>query len=44
VHYICGECGKDNTLDKETVIRCEFCAHRIFYKKRERKLLQYEAR
>ena len=38
------DCGKDNTLDKETVVRCTYCGHRIFYKKRERKLLQYEAR
>ena len=38
------DCGKDNTLDKDTVIRCIYCGHRIFYKKRERKLLQYEAR
>jgi DNA-directed RNA polymerase I, II, and III subunit RPABC4 len=44
VHYVCGSCGKDNTLDDQTVIRCHSCGHRIFYKKRERKLLQYEAR
>lgn len=37
-------CGKDNKLDKDSVIRCNHCGHRIFYKKRERKLLQYEAR
>ena len=37
-------CGKDNKLDKDSVIRCIYCGHRIFYKKRERKLLQYEAR
>jgi DNA-directed RNA polymerase I, II, and III subunit RPABC4 len=44
VHYICGSCGKDNTFDENSVIRCCFCQYRIFYKKRERKLLQYEAR
>jgi DNA-directed RNA polymerase I, II, and III subunit RPABC4 len=44
VHYVCGSCGKDNTLDENAVIRCYNCGHRIFYKKRERKLLQYEAR
>ena len=38
------DCGKDNTLDKDAVVICMFCRHRIFYKKRERKLLQYEAR
>lgn len=54
VSYICGGkrfawvteegCGKTNALDKETIIRCISCGHRIFYKQRERKLLQYEAR
>ena len=44
VHYVCGSCGKDNVLDENAVIRCSSCGHRIFYKKRERKLLQYEAR
>jgi len=44
VHYVCGSCGKDNALDENSVIRCFNCGHRIFYKKRERKLLQYEAR
>lgn len=44
VHYVCGSCGKDNGLDENSAIRCYNCGHRIFYKKRERKLLQYEAR
>ena len=56
VQYVCGgkldfrflypflDCGKENTLDQKSVIRCIVCGHRIFYKKRERKLLQYEAR
>ena len=52
VYYICGgkesffdhiDCGKEQPLESQ-VIRCCFCEHRIFYKKRERKLLQYEAR
>lgn len=42
--YICGGCGKDAKLDKDAGIRCQHCGHRIFYKKRERKLLQYTAR
>lgn len=42
--YICGGCGKDVKLDKDAGIRCIYCGHRIFYKKRERKLLQYSAR
>lgn len=42
--YICGGCGKDVKLDKDSNIRCMYCGHRIFYKKRDRKLLQYNAR
>ena len=37
-------CGKENKLDRDSVIRCMFCSHRIFYKKREKKILQYLAR
>jgi DNA-directed RNA polymerases I, II, and III subunit RPABC4 len=44
VIYVCGKCGKDNKLDGEAVIKCISCGGRIFYKKRERKLIQYEAR
>jgi DNA-directed RNA polymerase I, II, and III subunit RPABC4 len=44
VTYVCGSCGKENAFDDKDVIRCFQCGHRIFYKKRERKLLQYEAR
>lgn len=42
--YICGSCGKDVKVDKDSGIKCMFCGHRIFYKKRDRKLLQYDAR
>ncbi len=38
------DCGKDNTPDKDQMIRCIYCGYRIFYKKRDRALLQYEAR
>ena len=33
------DCGKDNTPDKDAMIRCLYCNYRIFYKKRDRKLL-----
>ena len=42
--YICGSCGKDVKVDRDSGIKCLFCGHRIFYKKRDRKLLQYDAR
>ncbi len=37
-------CGKENALDRDSVIRCINCGHRIFYKKREKKTIQYLAR
>ncbi len=42
--YICGNCGKNAKIDKDSGIRCQHCGYRIFYKKRERKMLQYNAR
>lgn len=42
VVYICGGCGKDvRIIDQGMGIRCNHCAHRIFYKKRDRKCIQY---
>jgi DNA-directed RNA polymerase subunit RPC12/RpoP len=32
-------CGKENKLDRDSVIRCIYCSHRIFYKKREKKII-----
>ena len=32
--YICGSCGKDVKVDRDSGIKCLFCGHRIFYKKR----------
>ena len=40
----CIGCGKENALDRDSVIRCINCGHRIFYKKREKKTIQYLAR
>lgn len=37
--YVCGGCGKDVRLDRDGNIKCNDCGHRIFYKKRDRKLL-----
>ncbi len=37
-------CGKENAFDRDSVIRCIHCGHRIFYKKREKKPIQYLAR
>ena len=44
VAYTCGDCGADNTLRAGDVIRCGECGYLILYKKRTRRVVQYEAR
>lgn len=44
VQYICGECGAENSLKPNDVIRCRECGYRILYKKRTRRVVQFEAR
>ncbi|KAJ1610697.1 putative transcription activator [Cryptosporidium canis] len=45
VMYICGECGVDvSLLTHGAAVRCRTCGCRILYKKRTRKMIQYEAR
>ncbi|PFH32669.1 DNA-directed RNA polymerase II RPABC4 [Besnoitia besnoiti] len=44
VTYICGECGCDVMLQPNAAVRCRSCGSRILYKKRSRKMMQYEAR
>jgi len=44
VSYLCGDCGVENTLKSGDVIQCRDCGYRILYKKRTRRIVQYEAR
>lgn len=44
VAYVCGNCGAENTLKSGDVIRCRECGYRILYKKRTKRIVQYEAR
>ncbi|XP_038687383.1 DNA-directed RNA polymerases II, IV and V subunit 12-like isoform X2 [Tripterygium wilfordii] len=44
VSYICGDCAMENTLKTGDVIQCRECGYRILYKKRTRRIVQYEAR
>jgi DNA-directed RNA polymerases I, II, and III subunit RPABC4 len=44
VMYICGDCGTECALKAGDVIRCRTCGYRILYKKRTKKVVQYEAR
>lgn len=42
--YVCGECGADNDIKPKDPIRCRTCGYRILYKKRPKRLVQFEAR
>ncbi|KAH8548360.1 DNA directed RNA polymerase [Umbelopsis sp. PMI_123] len=42
--YICAACGSENTIKPREPIRCQDCGHRIMYKKRTRRMVQFEAR
>ncbi|KXS13612.1 hypothetical protein M427DRAFT_58431 [Gonapodya prolifera JEL478] len=42
--YVCGECGADNELKPKEPIRCTNCGYRIMYKKRTKRMVQFEAR
>ncbi|XP_058218690.1 DNA-directed RNA polymerases II, IV and V subunit 12-like [Rhododendron vialii] len=43
VSYICGDCGQEQTLKQGDVIQCQECGYCILYKKRTRRIVQYEA-
>lgn len=44
VFYVCGECGWENKIKPGDTIQCRECGYRILYKKRTRRVVQYEAR
>lgn len=44
MNYVCAECGELNKLRAEDVLRCRKCGHRIFYKLRTKRVVQYSAR
>ncbi|NP_001150838.1 DNA-directed RNA polymerases I, II, and III 7.3 kDa polypeptide [Zea mays] len=44
VTYVCGDCGAENTVKLVDVVQCRECGHRILYKKRTRRIVQFEAR
>jgi DNA-directed RNA polymerase I, II, and III subunit RPABC4 len=44
VPYICGNCGKENQISAGDAIMCQDCACRILYKKRTKRIVQFEAR
>lgn len=40
----CGSCGSTADFGRDDVIRCRSCGHRILYKTRLKRPVQYEAR
>jgi len=44
VPYVCGNCGSENSLRPGDVIQCRECGYRILYKKRTKRVVQFEAR
>ncbi|WPK27285.1 hypothetical protein PUMCH_004666 [Australozyma saopauloensis] len=44
VRYNCAQCGASFTLGKTDSIRCKECGHRVIYKARTKKMVQFEAR
>ncbi|KAJ9607770.1 DNA-directed RNA polymerase core subunit rpc10 [Cladophialophora chaetospira] len=44
VSYVCGDCASKVQLTKGDVIRCSMCGHRVLYKERTKRMVQFEAR
>lgn len=44
VTYVCGQCRSENELKPGDAIACRDCGYRILYKKRTKRVVQFEAR
>ncbi|EPS33585.1 DNA-directed RNA polymerases I, II, and III subunit RPABC4 [Penicillium oxalicum] len=44
VTYICGHCSSRVALRRSEHIRCKECGHRVLYKERTKRMVQFEAR
>ncbi|OJT13301.1 DNA-directed RNA polymerases I, II, and III subunit RPABC4 [Trametes pubescens] len=44
MEYLCADCGAKNEIRSREPIRCRECGHRIMYKKRTNRMVQFEAR
>ena len=42
--YMCGLCKKNTTIFEKDIIMCKECGHRILYKQRSQKAIEYLAR
>ncbi|KIY70888.1 hypothetical protein CYLTODRAFT_419289 [Cylindrobasidium torrendii FP15055 ss-10] len=44
MQYLCADCNATNEIRPREPIRCKECGHRIMYKKRTTRMVQFEAR
>ncbi|RKF59044.1 DNA-directed RNA polymerases I, II, and III subunit RPABC4 [Golovinomyces cichoracearum] len=44
IDYLCGDCNSKVPLKRGDPIRCKECGHRVLYKERTRRMVQFEAR
>ncbi|KAK9371168.1 DNA directed RNA polymerase [Lipomyces kononenkoae] len=44
ITYLCASCAAPNTLNRSDPVRCKECGHRVLYKQRTRRMVQFEAR
>lgn len=44
VKYNCAQCAASFSLSKSDTIRCKECGHRVIYKARTKRMVQFEAR
>ncbi|OCK87278.1 uncharacterized protein K441DRAFT_671106 [Cenococcum geophilum 1.58] len=44
VEYTCGDCDSPVSLKRGEPIRCRNCGHRVLYKQRTNRMVQFEAR
>ncbi|CAI7638344.1 unnamed protein product [Penicillium bialowiezense] len=44
VVYMCGECSARVPLKRGDQIRCKDCGHRVLYKERTKRMVQFQAR
>ncbi|KAF8437413.1 DNA-directed RNA polymerases I, II, and III subunit RPABC4 [Terfezia claveryi] len=42
--YQCADCGSRVSINKGEHIRCKECGHRVLYKERTKRMVQFEAR
>ncbi|EGD99692.1 DNA-directed RNA polymerases I, II, and III subunit [Trichophyton mentagrophytes] len=44
VVYICGDCSSRVSMKRNDQIRCKECGHRVLYKERTKRMVQFQAR